>query len=370
MSKDSTPTTPSPDQAQQIFRHDYQDNKPDPEPLRKINSPPPWRQFGKKDDKDNKNEPFQKRNMDPEQERRGRFHQIDETTARLINVSLILRRPMLVSGHAGTGKSSLAYAIAWQLGLGNVLRWPITSRSTLKEALYSYDAIARLQDAALRQNGVQQTIDPHEIGRYITLGPLGTALLPNRQGPYQPRVLLIDEIDKSDIDLPNDLLHVFEEGFFEIPEIARVHTSKDYIKIQTSTKNIDEPPEVPANGLIKCDDFPIVILTTNGERDFSPAFRRRCIEITICGPDKAKLERIIHSQLESNASSDDKTSKLLDEFYKRITENHSQLAIDQLLNGIYLSRSNIDVDPTKHKAILEAVFRSLTEAGSPPTEPS
>lgn len=347
-------------QTQKIFRHDFKNESPDPRPLDKIKCPPPWRQFGTKA---HPGGPAALRQMDAEQVRRGKAYQIDEKTAELIDAALILHRPMLVSGHAGTGKSSLAYAIAWQFGLGNVLRWPITSRSTLKEALYSYDAIARLQDAALRQHGAEENVDPHDIGRYITLGPLGTALLPNKSGPYRPRVLLIDEIDKSDIDLPNDLLHVFEEGYFEIPEIARSRAPT--IKVQTSAK---EEIEVQNNGLIKCDDFPIVILTTNGERDFSPAFRRRCIEITIKTPDKEKLERIIHSQF-SNLTDPlpENISALLDIFDQRIRSPHFRLAIDQLLSKIHLAQSGVDLDnKEKRNHILEAIFCSLTESGNNP----
>lgn len=341
-----------------IFRSNFTQASPDPKPLKLANDPPPWRSFGKKS---NLEGDFEQRIMDPEQMRRGQQYQAEELETQMVNAALVLRRPLLIAGFAGVGKTSLAYAVAWQLGLGNVLRWSITSRSTLKEALYEYDAIARLQDASLQKSGVVGA-SADDIGRYITLGPLGTALLPNKSGPYHPRVLLIDEIDKSDIDLPNDLLHVFEEGTFEIPEIAR-HKQKapEQTTISVRTWRSTATAEIPSNGIITCDDFPLVILTTNGEREFSPAFRRRCLEITIARPGREKLERIIRSHLNLQGDLDEKVQYLLNQFELRMRDERFGLAVDQLLNSIYLAQSKADVDPTEYKTLLDAIFHSLTE---------
>ena len=129
----------------------------------------------------------------------------------------------------------------YELKLGPVLYWPINSRSTLTEGLYGYDAIGRLHETSVQQASAAGSGDTHagesekhgtppDIGSYITLGPLGTALLPSDR----PRVLLIDEIDKGDIDLPNDLLNIFEEGRYTIPELARLAERQPRVEVSTA----------------------------------------------------------------------------------------------------------------------------------------
>jgi len=128
---------------------------PDPSALRIVDEAPPWRRFASAATE--RRSPIVARPMPADQVRKAMAHVIDETEARMIDAALALRRPVLVTGPVGVGKSSLAYAVAWQLGLGPVLRWSITSRSTLAQALYQYDVIGRLNQSALLQRAQQET---------------------------------------------------------------------------------------------------------------------------------------------------------------------------------------------------------------------
>lgn len=337
-----------------IYRHDFVDTQPDSEPLRFANPSPPWRTFAKKENLDGS---FKQRQMTSVQQRRGSRFQATEEEARMVDAALVLRRPLLIEGEPGIGKSSLAYSVAWQLGLGHVFTWSITSRSTLKEALYEYDAIGRLQAVPIGQsNSQQERSATTTIGDYLTLGPLGSALVPNGFGPYQPRVLLIDEIDKSDIDLPNDLLHVLEEGYFDIPEIARMRL-QDPVNIRLH--NSQDEYAVATNGKVSCDDFPLVIMATNGEREFSSAFKRRCLTLKMKRPNEEKLRQILDLHLEQgweNLS----TNLQIATFLQKL-ESGNQVAVDQLLNAVYLTMSQVDVKPAAHPTIQQSVLRSLTE---------
>lgn len=253
---------------------------------------------------------------------RAASYQAEPEVLEFVNAALYLRRPLLVTGKPGVGKSTLALAIAHELKLGPVLHWPITSRSALKDGLYGYDAIGRLQDAS----GAPSLSGP-DIGRYVTLGPLGTALLPHDR----PRVLLIDEFDKSDIDLPNDLLTIFEEGQYEIPELRRIAHEQPEVTVTAA----DGTRRVPVTaGRVRCRAFPVVVLTSNGEREFPLAFRRRCIALEIQPPSRERLAAIIEARLGPEVSAAS-TDALLDTFIER--QQHGDLATDQLLNAIYLT---------------------------------
>ncbi|MFE2424405.1 AAA family ATPase [Streptomyces hokutonensis] len=288
---------------------------------------PPWRQFAGASAARGPDRPYL----------------IGRTEADVVSAALHLRRPLLVTGHPGTGKSSLAHAIAHELTLGPVLQWPVNSRSVLKDALYGYDAIGRLRETHLRKE--QGDAEP-DIGTFVRLGPLGTALVPRDR----PRVLLVDELDKGDVDLPNDLLTVFEEGQFEILELSRLPEAQSEVAVLTH--GADGKRVTVSRGLVRCREFPVVVITSNGERDFPPAFMRRCVRLDLPDPDEARLREIVAAHLGEGAL--DGVDDLLHAFLNRRAPG--ELATDQLLNAVFLRKGGIDLDAD---GLLEAVLHRL-----------
>lgn len=279
---------------------------------------------------------------------RGRTYLIDEETERLVNAALYLRRPLLVTGNPGTGKSTLAYSIAWQLNLGQVYKWPIGSHSTLKDGLYDYDAIGRLQAKQLHPDRQPPITD------YIRLGPLGSALAPRDI----PRVLLIDEIDKSDIDLPNDLLDVFEEGQFEVPELARI-SDPDVREVHEVRLQGSEEIAPVRHGIVQCTQYPIMLLTSNGERDFPPAFLRRCLRLQLPDPTPEQLAAIVEVHLTLDADSHALVQELIDQFFER--RKSGDLSTDQLLNAVHLVMSG-SVSGDSRDKLVKALYQPLSTA--------
>jgi MoxR-like ATPase len=343
----------------------------------------------------------------------GADYQLAPRAKDLVSAALLLRRPLLVTGTPGSGKTALAHSLARELGLGPVLPWPITSRTELKHGLYDYDAIARLQDTqryfqSLSAGGdvAGLTDAPRWMGRglarrrriqaaprieqYLKLGPLGTALaLPRYRAvegqetpePF-PRVLLIDEIDKCDIDLPNDLLHVFEEGEFEIDELRRDQATRHRLRTHDD-KTVDIE-----GGKVKCQVFPIVVMTSNSEREFPGPFRRRCIELDLGKPNRQQLTRIVRGKVRpANERSYDEARDMIEKviipaFAKKVREGESILAIDQLMQLVYLVMQGVkqldtDFKPYRDQAdaapadeaqaddegtlLVDALWRSLRE---------
>lgn len=276
--------------------------------------PPPWRRF-------------------PVEAAGVRFaFQADPGLIRAINAAVRLRRPLLLTGTPGSGKSTVAEAIAHELNLGEVLRWNVTSRSTVEEAVYRYDAIGRLQHNQLAGN-------EDDIARFTRLGPLGTALAAST--PEKPRVLLVDELDKGELDLPGDLLNIFERGEYEIPELSR-HTDK-VVEIM-GADNADADGGAAADdafriedGWVRCCAFPVVVITSNGEREFPAPFNRRCVRYRLAPPERDQLIKIVTAHFDERTA--EEQSDVIDEFSERLTgsaQPQATLAIDQLLNAIYL----------------------------------
>lgn len=266
----------------------------------------------------------------------------------VVNAALHLRRPLLVTGRPGTGKSTLAEAVSAELNLGSVLRWPVNSRSLLTDALYRYDAVGRLRESAL--NARSEKSEP-DIGTFIRLGPVGTALV----AAQRPRVLLIDELDKSDLDLPNDLLSVFEDGEFDIPELARL--PEEQSEVQVMVTGSQERVTI-RNGVVRCTEFPIVIITSNGERDFPPAFLRRCVRLDLPDLDDMRLREIVHAHLGDDGLQMSETESLIRTFLERRAVG--ELATDQLLNAIHLRLTGVQLNRDE---LMRAVLHRLDDMG-------
>ncbi|MCD0452392.1 MoxR family ATPase [Actinocorallia sp. API 0066] len=288
--------------------------------------PPPWRRFGGSE--------------------RAETYQAEPRVVDRVNAAILLRRPLLVTGKAGTGKSTLAHSVAHELRLGPVLTWSITSKSTLDKALYDYDAIGRVHESSMR-------LPTTDIGRYLRLGPLGTALLPGER----PRVLLIDELDKSDIDLPNDLLNVFEEGSYRIPELERLPAEQEVVEVMVDGSGERFPI---TRGRVRCAAFPVVVITSNGEREFPPAFLRRCVRLSIEPPSRAQLSRIVEAHL--GAAGVTAGHAVIERFLA--ARNKGELATDQLLNALHLALSGARPEEESLDGLIEALLRPLDIAGS------
>lgn len=212
-----------------------------------------------------------------------------------VNVAIALGRPLIIKGEPGTGKTLLAQAIAQGLEMP-MFSWHVKSTSKAQEGLYHYDTVQRLNDSRFGDN------DTSDIAQYIKLGPLGQSF----ESPH-PSVLLIDEIDKADMEFPNDLLHELDAMRFQIMETGRT---------------------------VEARYRPVVVITSNAEKELPDAFLRRCVFHYIAFPDKGMMRKIIevhHPSLEEEL-----LSQCLTRFYwlRQQTELRKRPSTSELIDWI------------------------------------
>jgi MoxR-like ATPase len=212
-----------------------------------------------------------------------------------VNIAIHLEKPLIIRGEPGTGKTMLAKSIAESLNLPFIV-WNIKSTTKAKDGLYFYDTVQRLNDARFHDRDISN------IRQYIKFGKLAEAFMSEKKA-----VLLIDEIDKADIEFPNDLLNELDEMSFYIPEL---------------------------NETIIAKSRPIVIITSNSEKDLPDAFLRRCVFHYIAFPDYELMKKIINVHFPG--IHEKLLTKALDIFYeiRKIDELRKRPSTSELIDWI------------------------------------
>jgi MoxR-like ATPase len=280
----------------------------------------------------------------------------DEGLVDAVNVALLLQQPLLLTGEPGTGKTQLAYSIAWELGLAEPLVFETKSTSLSRDLFYTFDNVRRFQASHKADEDIDprlfiqfnalglailQTLDPSEAARYLPPG----AELHQR---VRRSVVLIDEIDKAPRDFPNDILNEIEKLYFRIPELRT-------------------GPILAGSAL-----RPIVVITSNSEKSLPDAFLRRCIFYHIPFPDETRLEEIVLSRVSGLSSGTGTVLTGVLDFFERLRQPQAGLrkkpGTAELLNWV-AALMGVGIEPAVAlKSQAEKAVRTLSALAKHPED--